>query len=90
MSGMVCSLRCVYTTETRDRKRQDWKGRKKEAKKERKKEREKFKNTKKTEVDERLTNYVSLFANLVHVDFFVCFVFCCITSFANMIINSKK
>ena len=64
--------------------------RKKQRKKERKKEREKFKNTKKTEVDERLTNYVSLFANLVHVDFFVCFVFCCITSFANMIINSKK
>ena len=75
---MVCSLSCVYMTETRDRKRQDWKGRKTKQKnnnKETKKEREKFKNTKKTEVDERLSNYLSLFVNLVYVDFFVCFVF---------------
>ena len=79
---------CIYNRDTRQKETRL--ERKKERSKERKKEREKFKNTKKTEVDERLTNYVSLFANLVHVDFFVCFVFCCITSFANMIINSKK
>ena len=78
---MVCSLRCVYNynrdtrqKETRlERKKKERK--KKKRKKKRKKEREKFKNTKKTEVDERLSNYLSLFVNLVYVDFFVCFIF---------------
>ena len=73
---MVCSLRCVYITETRDREREDWKGKRKRKKKEKKeRKKEEFKNTKKTEVDERLSNYLSLFVNLVYVDFFVCFVF---------------